>query len=155
MTAALSPITFALLFGALPAHQSGADAPEAPLESGCVHLFICSCCTNNRALATMKEMQHLRQLDSEKCKPHVESCSNDESPRQERQRQKETDRQCQRETESQTGHCSHPSRHPLSRENTYSQVHPTCLTHKTGKKKCSGCFKSLSFKTVSHEAINN
>ena len=40
----------------------------------------------------MKEMQHLRQLDSEKCKPHVGSCSNDESPRQERQRQTVSER---------------------------------------------------------------
>ena len=39
----LSPIAFVLLFEALPGHQSGAEAgaPESPLESGCVHLFIC------------------------------------------------------------------------------------------------------------------
>lgn len=74
--------------GGLASPPVRSRCPVSPLESGCVHLCICSRCTNNRAPATMREMQHLRQLDREKCKAHVRSCSDNESPRPERQREK-------------------------------------------------------------------
>ena len=59
-----------------------------------------------------------------------------------RDREKETDRQSvsERDRVADRGIAQTPADTLSSRENTHSQVHPTFLTHKTGKKKMQWLF---------------